>query len=80
MRVQSRPRPTRWTEECTAILMELSGTGATDQRIADEIERRTGQRFHRNKVQSERRDRMIDACWCVVAQPYGGRLVERRPD
>jgi hypothetical protein len=71
--INRRSRPSRWTDECTAILLELSGEGRPDQRIADEIQRRTGLRFHRNKVLQERRARLLGACWsfslsarCVV--------------
>jgi hypothetical protein len=74
MRVASRPRPTRWTEECTAILLSLSAGGYTDQRIADQIEERTGLRFHRNKVLLERRDRLIGARW------HGASFAKNLPD
>lgn len=84
MRVATRkPRPTRWTDECTAILQRMSAGGYTDAEIADHIRQRTGLRFHRNKVLQERRDRMIGPCWRVAAamrRPHGGRLFERRPD
>lgn len=79
MRIQSRRRPTRWTEECTAILLELSAEGRTDQRIADRIEERTGLRFHRNKVLEERRHRLVGPCWAAMRTGCGGRP-ERRPD
>lgn len=64
MRAEARkPRPTRWTDECTDILKRMSAGGYTDQEIADHIAESTGERFHRNKVQQERRERLISACW-----------------
>jgi hypothetical protein len=52
----------RWTEACTEILKRMASAGYTDQEIADHIADRTGERFHRNKILQERRDRMISAC------------------
>ena len=73
MRIASRPRPTRRTEECMAILLALSAGGHTDQEIADGIERCTGLKFHRNKVLQERRDRMIDVCSRAAATARANR-------
>jgi hypothetical protein len=79
--INRRDRPTRWTDECTAILKRMSAGGYTDQEIADHIADRTGERFHRNKIVQERRDRLLGTCWAsphAVRRPHGGRLFVRQ--
>lgn len=71
-------RACRWTDECTEILKRMSKGGYTDQEIADHIEARTGERFHRNKILQERRDRQIDACRCCSPRARANRAVVGR--
>lgn len=44
MRVSSRPRPTRWTAQCSAILAALAARSSNAE-IADQIAKATGTRF-----------------------------------
>lgn len=53
----------RWTADCTALLEQLNAQGCTDSEIADAIAQRTGIRFSRRWICTQRRAHQLGACW-----------------
>ena len=56
-------RLSRWTADCTALLEQLNARGSTDTEIADAIAQRTGIRFSRRWICSQRRAHQLGPCW-----------------
>jgi hypothetical protein len=56
-------RPSRWTADCTALLEQLKARVSTDTEIADAIAQRTGIRFSRRWICSQRRAHQLGSCW-----------------
>lgn len=54
---------TRWTAECTELLVRLNADGLTDAEIAVAIEDTTGLRFSARWIQAQRKIRQIGPCW-----------------